>query len=169
MPGRDPREQLDEDDWMGGRNRQGDRGLEPDWGGVGTSPDYFGGTWVDQRGTRRAPGPYVGRGPKGYARSDETIYVDACERLTRFGHVDATDVGVEVKQGEVTLTGTVADRMQKRLAEDLVDAVPGVIDVHNLLRIRRAPSAVGTAELVRRDADEAGDDAVGSATPGAAR
>lgn len=135
------------DDLRGG-NYQGDRGLEPDFGGVGTTPRYRGGSQVDQAGTTRPPGPYVGRGPRGYTRSDETIYEDVCERLTRFGYVDATDVEVSVSGGEVTLEGWVADRDQKRLAEDLADGVPGVLDVHNRIRIRRQPG-VGVEEMAR--------------------
>jgi hypothetical protein len=38
----------------------------------------------------------------------------------------------------VTLTGTVATRAQKRLAEDIADGVTGVNEVHNHLRIQRA-------------------------------
>lgn len=139
---------LDEEQEYGTSNRIGGRGLEIDYGGLGTTQHYRGGSWTDQTGTRRAPGPYVGRGPKGYARSDQRIYEDVCERLMRFGHVDATEVEVEVRDREVTLTGWVADREQKRLAEDLADGVPGVIDVHNRIRIHRQPG-VGTEELVR--------------------
>ncbi len=45
------------------------------------------------------------------------------------------NVNVDVKNGEVTLTGTVADRASKRLAEDLSDSVHGVRDVHNHLHL----------------------------------
>jgi hypothetical protein len=148
---------IEEDEGPYGRapTELSSRGLEPDFGGVGTTPNYRGGSWVEQRGTTRAAGPYVGRGPKGYARSDERIYEDVCERLLRFGHVDATDIEVQVSRGEVTLTGWVDDRDQKRLAEDLAASVGGVFDVHNRIRIRRQ-TAVGTAELVRegREHDE---------------
>jgi hypothetical protein len=147
---------MDEDEEPYGRTPQelSGRGLEPDFGGVGTTPNYRGGSWVDQRGTRRE-GPYVGRGPKGYSRSDDRIYEDVCERLLRYGHVDASDIEVQVNRGEVTLTGSVDDRDQKRLAEDLAAGVGGVFDVHNRIRIRRQP-AVGTPELVReaREHDE---------------
>lgn len=39
--------------------------------------------------------------------------------------------------GEVTLTGTVNTRQEKFLAEELADAVSGVHDVHNQLRMKR--------------------------------
>ena len=49
--------------------------------------------------------------------------------------VDASEISVEVKQGEVSLTGTVRGRDQKRRAEDLAERVSGVNDVINALRI----------------------------------
>ncbi len=88
---------------------------------------------------RRGPsqsGPHVGKGPRGYVRSDDRIYEEVCDRMTRHGQLDASDVNVEVKNGEVTLTGTVQDRRAKRLAEDISDSVHGVRDVNNQLRLR---------------------------------
>jgi hypothetical protein len=82
-------------------------------------------------------GPYVGRGPRGYRRTDERIHEDVCERFTLHGHLDATDIEVVVRTGEVTLTGTVATRTEKRLAEDIADAVFGVGEVHNHLHVQR--------------------------------
>lgn len=83
---------------------------------------------------REGTGKYTGRGPKGYQRSDERIKEDVCECLTRHPEVDAEDIDVQVKDGEVTLTGTVMDRYQKRAAEDALERVSGVRDVHNQLR-----------------------------------
>ncbi len=80
-------------------------------------------------------GPYSGVGPKDYQRSDERIFEDVCERLTRHGQIDAHDIRVDVKNGEVTLDGSVNDRQTKRMAEKIVDHVRGVKDVHNQLHI----------------------------------
>jgi len=52
----------------------------------------------------RMPGPYVGRGPRGYQRSDERIREDVCDRLTAHGMVDASDVDVRTENGEITLS-----------------------------------------------------------------
>jgi hypothetical protein len=78
----------------------------------------------------------MGRGPKGYRRSDERIHEDVCERIARAG-VDADDVEVKVENGEVTLTGSVHRRDEKRWLEDLADDVWGVHEVHNHLRVAR--------------------------------
>ena len=84
----------------------------------------------------RVPGPHVGRGPKGYQRSDERMREEISDRLTAHGLVDATDVEVRIEQGEVTLTGFVDSRDAKRAAEDCAEDVQGVREVHNHLRIR---------------------------------
>ena len=75
------------------------------------------------------------RSPKGYRRSDERIREDVCEMLAEDRYVDAREVEVTVKDGEVTLAGTVPDRSHKRLVEDIAHEARGVRDVHNRLRI----------------------------------
>jgi hypothetical protein len=90
--------------------------------------------YVDEAFDRR-PGPHSGKGPKGWHRSDERIREDVLERLTRHGDVDATELEVAVENGEVTLSGTVADRPQKRAAERCAERVDGVVDVHNRIRL----------------------------------
>jgi hypothetical protein len=84
----------------------------------------------------RVPGPHVGRGPKGYERSEERMREEINDRLTAHGLVDATDVEVRIERGEVTLTGFVDSRDAKRAAEDCTEDVQGVREVHNHLRIR---------------------------------
>ena len=76
-----------------------------------------------------------GRGPRNYIRSDERIREDINDHLTEDEHVDASDIEVAVKRGEVTLTGTVESRSARRRAEDLADAVLGVTHVQNNLRV----------------------------------
>jgi hypothetical protein len=82
-------------------------------------------------------GPFSGFGPQGYQRSDERIREDVNDRLTQHGRVDARNLQVEVNSGEVTLRGTVNSRREKRLAEDAVESIPGVQDVHNEIRVRQ--------------------------------
>lgn len=91
----------------------------------------------------RVKGVFHGRGPKNYVRSDERIHEDVCEQLAYHPYVDASDIEVIVRDGEVTLTGTVDARMVKRAAEDCVDHVRGVKDVHNHLRVRRIDDSGG--------------------------
>lgn len=78
-----------------------------------------------------------GIGPKGYKRSDERIHEDICERLIDSDHVDCGDVSVEVKDGTVTLEGTVPDRYMKYEIEDIADSCSGVRDVENNIRVQR--------------------------------
>ena len=79
----------------------------------------------------------MGRGPKGYHRSDDRIREEVSEELYRHPEIDASEIEVQVQNGEVTLTGKVEDRHQKRLAEDLAERISGVTDVHNQLKVDR--------------------------------
>lgn len=78
----------------------------------------------------------TGKGPKTYQRSDERIREDVCDRLMR-GWVNAEDVDVDVKNGNVTLKGSVSSRDEKRALEDIAEDVLGVKDVDNHVKVRR--------------------------------
>ena len=77
-----------------------------------------------------------GRGPKGYTRSDGRIEEDVNDRLTDDPYLDASDIAVSVKDSEVTLSGTIIRREDKRRAEDLAELVSGVSHVQNNLRVK---------------------------------
>jgi hypothetical protein len=80
---------------------------------------------------------YRGRGPKGYRRSDERIKEDVNDRLSE-GYLDASDIEVSVSNAEVTLTGTVNSRSDKRRAEDIAENVAGVTNVENRIRVKHS-------------------------------
>lgn len=84
---------------------------------------------------------YVGRGPRGYRRSDQRIREDVNDRLTDDPYFDATDIEVAVDDSIVTLSGMVSGRADKWRAEDLAASVSGVKDVNNRLRVSRSPQA----------------------------
>ena len=85
------------------------------------------------QGTQR--GQHSGKGPKGYQRSDDRIREEVSDRLSEHGDIDASELEVQVNNGEVTLTGFVDDRQQKRMAEDIAEQISGVKDVHNQLKV----------------------------------
>ena len=119
------------------------RGFNQDYGrNYGRNQDYE--RDFDLYGVRPNPywtrGRYSGMGPRGYRRSDERMQEDINDRLTWHGQVDATDIMVEVQDGIATLTGTVNSRQEKRLAEDIVESIPGVMDVQNNLKINHPGS-----------------------------
>ncbi len=62
---------------------------------------------------------------------------EVCERLTRHGDLDASDIEVTIDGDEIKLEGTVDSRYAKRLAEDIAESVRGIKDVHNHLRLKR--------------------------------
>jgi hypothetical protein len=155
---------------------------QPRWGGQG-GPDYGQRSAVGQSWTGPSSdasryygsGDYAqsvlrrgGKGPKGYKRSDERIREDVCDRLSHQWDLDATDIEVTVSNGEVTLTGTINDRDQKHRAENVADAVSGVNDVHNQLRVKREQYAPqGERDQGEREQSQggAGAGASGKASP----
>lgn len=83
-------------------------------------------------------GRHRGVGPKGYVRSDERIRELVCDDLMDDPWVDASGIEVAVKNGEVTLSGTVKTRETKRWAEDIAEHAGGVKHVQNNLRVEVA-------------------------------
>lgn len=109
-------------------------------GGVGQRDLYGAGGWRAERGVTsidvrgeapRRPPP----GPRGYRRSDERIYEEVCESLGRDREVDSSNIEVHVSGGEVTLSGSTRTRWMKLRAEAISDTVPGVVEIHNQVRV----------------------------------
>lgn len=86
---------------------------------------------------------FSNRGPKGYKRSDERIQDDVNDALSD-GTIDASEITVQVQNGEVTLSGSVSDRRMKFYAESCAERVMGVTDVNNQLKIARSPSTTSS-------------------------
>jgi osmotically-inducible protein OsmY len=79
----------------------------------------------------------VERGPRGRRRPDESLAQEIREILINDPELDATEIEVEVEGGAVTLTGVVDESDAKLLAEELVETLPGVREVHNRLTVER--------------------------------
>lgn len=127
----------------------GDYARDPHRGGLGDDyardGGWSGGGRHDEY-TREPYRPsYRGRGPKNWRRSDEAIREIVNERLTDHDDVDATDIEVLVENTEVTLSGVVASRREKRIAEDIAWSCGGVHDVHNRLTIGDREPHIGKA------------------------
>jgi osmotically-inducible protein OsmY len=133
--------------WRGGPEQEWSGGGQQGWRG-GREFESGGGqeSWGERafesggRGGQR-----FGQPPKGYKRSDERIREDVCDTLMRRSHLDASEVEVQVRDGEVTLQGSVSDRRAKFEIEHLADSIPGVKDVTNSLRIKREDASRGSA------------------------
>ena len=80
-------------------------------------------------------------------KTDRELHRQVIDELTWDSRVKATDVGVEVRAGIVTLTGTVASWAERLAAQDAAHRVSGVLDVANDIRV----VLPGSAE--RTDAD----------------
>ena len=126
---------------FGGGYGSNERGFAGNYGsheqdfGAGHSRGRGPGQGMSNQGPYDARGD--GRGPKNYRRSDERIREEVCDRLMQ-GGLNAEEVEVQVKEGQVTLTGTVDHRQDKRAIEDLAEAILGVKEVQNQLRVQKA-------------------------------
>jgi osmotically-inducible protein OsmY len=94
-------------------------------------------SWSDDSRSEASQENHFGKGPKGYTRSPERIKEEACEILTRDFYLDASDIEVEIQGNILVLNGTVRSRRDKRLAEALIEDIPGVENVHNHLSLKR--------------------------------
>lgn len=118
--------------------------FSPDWSREGAEPRYSDDPYYSRnRDIERSRGPYAGRGPKGYKRSDQQILEEACQRLERDGEVDASEIEVSAEDGVIRLRGTVHDRHTKRCAEHCVESIYGVRDVMNELRVSQGEPTRG--------------------------
>jgi hypothetical protein len=93
-------------------------------------------------GIRRGPkpAPKYPPGPKGYQRTDQRMREDICDQLMRTGHIDSSDVTVEVSGATVQLAGSVPVRWMKHVIENLADACPGVQDIENRISVKKRSS-----------------------------
>jgi hypothetical protein len=138
-----------------GRSPSGQRSFPPESERFGTRQSFGGGRYQGYLGEERFGREqefgqgYVGKGPKGYQRSDERIREDLSDRLTAAADIDASDISISVKQGEVTLEGSVCDRSMKRAAEDLSEEIAGVREVNNRLRVEKREASASESESSR--------------------
>jgi len=115
-----------------------DRGEDRGWWDRASDAvaSWFGDEDAERRRHQDQQREHRGRGPKGYRRSDERIKEDVNDRLSDDYYLDASEVEVVVSNTEVTLTGIVNSREEKRRAEDIADSVSGVTNVENRLRVK---------------------------------
>ena len=67
--------------------------------------------------------------------SNDRIHEEAREGIVNHGHVDASGINVRVENGEVILEGTVPSHREKDMAEEDVNSLPGIKNVHNRLQV----------------------------------
>jgi osmotically-inducible protein OsmY len=137
-----------------GRERYGQGGGQQ---GYGEGRGMFGGNEPLQRVSEgeferghgaqsMGQGQHRGRGPKNYTRSDERIREDVNDRLSDDPWLDASEIEVQVSKCEVTLTGTVSSRDDKRRAEDIAEQVSGVKHVQNNVRVQQHGAGAQTQQ-----------------------
>lgn len=125
--------------------QRGQYNSRPDQSQHGFSSDFGDYTIRHETPTvyRTAPHPdhfrdiqgFSGRGPKNWQRSDERIMEEVCEMLTWHPEIDASEMEVSVENGVVLLRGHAESRRIKRVAEDMLERLPGVRDIRNELTV----------------------------------
>jgi hypothetical protein len=157
-----PRENasFEDTDWIPSRPARGRGTWAADWASGRSGAGEYGSQYGGAYGGGGRPGgasplreDYRGRGPKDYRRSDDRIREEICDRLTDDQAIDASDVSIKVEAGEVTLSGFVASRDQKRRAEEDAEGVSGAIDVINQLRINRGDLATAPSPQSQQQAN----------------
>jgi osmotically-inducible protein OsmY len=118
-------------------NMQGEEEREARMDALRRRLDQLGRRFRQARGGQRGRGPRPTENPQALGHEDTRIWNEVSACLTDDWYVDGTEITLSVDNGEVTLDGVVENRAEKRLAEDCADSVPGVVDVHNRLRIRQ--------------------------------
>jgi len=78
-----------------------------------------------------------GRGPKNYRRSEQRILDRVVDALQDDTQLDATDIEVTIKGGDVVLDGHVRSRQDKHRAENIAAQATGRSDVDNRIRVKR--------------------------------
>lgn len=100
-------------------------------------------SWMgDDYATRRRRNDdesHRGKGPKNFKRTDDRIKELINDSLTDDWQIDASDIEVNVQNGEVILSGYVNERAQKRKAEMLVENISGVTHIENRLKVNTPP------------------------------
>ena len=96
---------------------------------------WFGDDDAQRRRERDQQDTHRGKGPKDYKRSEERIREDINDRLSDAWDVDASEIEVKVDGSEITLSGQVTSKNEKRRAEDIAEQVSGVSSVQNNLRV----------------------------------
>ena len=109
-----------------------------------------------------AEGPYRGRGPRNYRRSQERILEDINENLTYDPQIDASGIEVRCADGKVVLEGEVEGRWMKHRAEDIAEACAGSLEIDNRLRVVRSGDRSAAATRGAASGESTGRTAVGA-------
>ncbi len=84
---------------------------------------------------QRQEGPQFEGDGRHLHRKDPWIQEDVRNALLNQAEIDATEIEVAVKDGVVTLSGNVENRLAKKIAETAAEKCLGVVEVKNDLKI----------------------------------
>ena len=102
-------------------------------------------------------------------KTDRRIQLDVLGELKWDTRVEETDVGVEVDDGVVTLTGTVSSNAKRIAAQEAAHRVAGVLDVVNDIQVHLPGSLERTDTEVAQRRHEVCETPLARARPALAR
>ena len=103
--------------------------------------------WSSDPRSESAHESHRGKGPRNFSRNDELLREKVCELFLMNPDLDPGDIDVSVKDGVVTLEGSVHRREDRHLAEDLAHDISGVKDVINNLSRRKEYEGSGNSPV----------------------
>lgn len=83
-------------------------------------------------------------------KSDSEIKLQVLRELKWDSRIGWAQIGVEVREGVVTLTGTVGNYAKKLAAQEAAHRIAGVLDVANDIEVRPASGSIRTDEAIAR-------------------
>lgn len=151
--------------WGDEQGRYGSQGFQSGQGEYGRQERGGNGNGSSGMSSRES-GRFSGVGPSGFKRSDERLKEVVCERLSEDPWIDASNIDIAVKNGEITLSGTVPDRQTKYRAEEVVESVLGTGEVTNNIRIQKSTdrSSSGSTQRGRGTSGDESDEQEGKRT-----
>lgn len=109
---------------------------------------------VNQLRIERAASPSAERNEARYRYEDASLRASVRQRLAYQNNLDDSNIQVQVKDGRVTLRGTVDDESQLRLARRIAESTRGVEDVEIDLTVDGADTTRERVNVAERRDDE---------------
>lgn len=137
---RDPKSRDQNMSWG---NRDGDElGYQKTYGEYGSNARGWvdkphAKNWARREEYHETYADYSGIGPKSYQRSDESLLEHISEALTWSPEVDASEITIAVKNGDVILSGTVPEREMIYLVDELMEEIHGIKNIDNHIKLER--------------------------------
>ena len=87
------------------------------------------------------------------SKADNRIEATARQSYIFKAFLQGDDIKIESRNGDVTLTGVVADNFNKSLAQETIGSIAGVKSVDNRLEMKGAPHTANSDAWIREQSE----------------